>query len=105
MAALGRGRPEAEAFDDRRFPGGVRFALDPEFGTLALEKVTTELIDNYRARLVDEGAISERTINKRLVIRHGILRRAMKVYGLRENAAALVDRQPLRKSLALLAAA
>ena len=31
-------------------------------------------------------------------ILHGILRRAMRVYGLRSNPAALVDRQPLRRS-------
>jgi integrase len=80
------------------YRGVVDFALDAEFGDLPLEEVTEQRIDAYRARLVDEGELSDRTINKRLVILHGVLRRAMKVFGLRENAAALVERQPLRDS-------
>ena len=80
------------------YRGVVTHALDPEFGQLSLEDVSVERIDAYRARLVEEGGLSARTINKRLVILHGILRRAMRVYGLRSNPAALVDRQPLRRS-------
>jgi integrase len=80
------------------YKGVVRFALDHEFGTLALEAVTEERIDAYRARLVHEGRLSARTINKRLVVLHGVLRRAMKVYGLRSNSASRVDRQPLLRS-------
>jgi integrase len=80
------------------YKGVVKHALEREFGELALEAITPERIDAYRARLVDEGRLSPRTINKRLVVMHGILRRAMRVYGLRTNAAALVDRQPLRRS-------
>ncbi|SRR6266545_965309 len=80
------------------YNGVLEHALNPEFGTLPLEAVTTERIDAYRARLVDEGRLSARTINKQLVILHGVLRRAMRVYGLRSNPAALVDRQPLRRS-------
>src|SRR5207253_3738198 len=52
----------------------VNFALDAEFGDLPLEEVAEQRIDAYRARLVDEGELSDRTINKRLVILHGILR-------------------------------
>jgi integrase len=80
------------------YRGVVEYALNAEFGWLALEEVTVERIDEYRAVLVDEGRLSARTINKRLVVLHGILRRAMRVYGLRSNPAALVDRQPLRRS-------
>jgi integrase len=80
------------------YKGVVKHALEPEFGDLALEAITPERIDAYRARLVDKGRLSPRTINKRLVVMHGILRRAMRVYGLRTNAVALVDRQPLRRS-------
>jgi len=80
------------------YRGVVNHALVPEFGDFALETITPERIDTYRARLVDEGRLSPRTINKRLVIMHGILRRAMRVYGLRTNPSALVDRQPLRRS-------
>jgi integrase len=80
------------------YRGVLEHALKPEFGTLPLEAVTTERIDAYRARLVKECRLSARTINKQLVILHGVLRRAMRVYGLRSNPAALVDRQPLRRS-------
>ena len=80
------------------YRGVIAHALDPAFGTLRLEAVTVEKIDAYRARLVEEGRLSARTINKQLVVLHGILRRAMRVYGLRSNPAALVDRQPLRRS-------
>ncbi len=80
------------------YNGVLEHALKPVFGTLPLEAVTTERIDAYRARLVAEGRLSARTINKHLVILHGVLGRAMRVYGLRSNAAALVDRQPLRRS-------
>ncbi len=80
------------------YNGVIKHRLNPEFGALRLEEVTTERIDAYRARLVDEGRLSARTINKLLVILHGVLRRAMRVYGLRTNPAALVDRQPLRRS-------
>jgi integrase len=68
------------------------------FGGLQLEAVTADRIDGYRARAVEEGRLSARTINKHLVVLHGIFRRAMRVYGLRANPAALVDRQPLRRS-------
>lgn len=64
------------------YKGVIKHALEPEFGTLQLEDVMTERIDAYRARLVEEGRLSARTINKQLVIVHGVLRRAMRVYGL-----------------------
>jgi integrase len=80
------------------YRGVIEHALKSEFGELRLEAVTAARIDAYRARLVEEGRLSARTINKRLVVLHGVLGRAMRVYGLRSNAASLVDRQPLRRS-------
>jgi integrase len=80
------------------YRGVVDHALTPAFGDLQLEDVTVERIDSYRAKLVQEGRLSARTTNKHLVVMHGILRRAMRAYGLRTNPAALVDRQPLRRS-------
>jgi integrase len=82
------------------YKGVVEHALNPELGDLPLEAVTSQRIESYRTRLVEEGKLSARTINKRLVVIHGILRRAMHVpaWGLRSNAAALVDRQPLPRS-------
>src|SRR5439155_1886070 len=76
------------------YKGVIEYTLKPEFGTMPLEAVTEERIDEYRARLVEEGRLSARTINKRLVVLHGVLARAMKKYGLRSNPAKLVDRQP-----------
>lgn len=73
-------------------------ALLPEFGDLPLERVSERRIDTYRARLVAEGVLSARSINKRLVALHSILRRAQRVYGLSRNAAALVERQPLKST-------
>ncbi len=80
------------------YRGVVEHALNPAFGTLRLEQVTVERIDDYRAALVAEGRLSARTINKQLVIANGIFRRAQKVYGLPRNPVALVDRQPLQRS-------
>jgi len=76
----------------------VHHDLLPEFGEAALEEVTTDWIDAYRAGLVGEGRLSDRTINKQLVLLHGIFRRAQRVYGLPGNPAAAVDRQPVRRS-------
>lgn len=80
------------------YKGVVEHALNPEFGELRLEAVTTARIDAYRAHLVDEGRLAPRTINKQLVVVHGILARAQRVYGLASNPATLVERQPLRRS-------
>lgn len=47
-------------------------SLLPEFGAeTPLEAIDTDRIDAYRARLVAEGRLSDRTINKLLVALHG----------------------------------
>ncbi len=76
----------------------VRHNLLPEFGDTALEEITVSWVDGFRARLVAEGRLSDRTINKFLVLLHGIFRRAQRVYGLPTNPAAAVERQPVRRS-------
>jgi integrase len=77
---------------------GYRSAIDahvlPAFGSLALEDVTTEAIERWLAGF--EG--SARSRDKLLIEIHGILRRARKVYGLRENAAADVEKLAARAS-------
>lgn len=73
-------------------------ALLPEFGELQLERVTERVIDGYRVRLVRDGKLSPRSINKRLIALHAILKRAQRLYGLARNPAALVERQPVRSS-------
>ncbi len=76
---------------------GYRSAIDvhllPAFGSLALEDVTTEAIERWLAGY----AGSARSRNKLVIEMHGILGRARKVYGLRENAAADVEKFQARR--------
>jgi integrase len=72
--------------------------LLPAFGDAPLEAITSAHVDAFRGRVVAEGRLSARTINKYLALVHGILKRAQRVYGLSANAAAGVERQPLRRS-------
>jgi len=44
--------------------------------------------------LIDKRGLSNRSINKLLVLLHGICERARKVWGLRENPVRDVERQP-----------
>jgi hypothetical protein len=82
----------------RDYRNTITGRLVPEFGDERIEAITTDRIDQWRAELVAEGKLSGRTINKMLVILHGIFRRAMRVYGLPSNPVAGVDRQPQRRS-------
>ena len=74
--------------------------LLPEFGTLALEDVTADLIDAYKERLLAERRLSNRTIVRHLTVLHGIFKRAARVWGLDRNPASaeLVERPPVRYS-------
>ena len=72
--------------------------LVPALGDAPLAAITSAHIDAFRARLVGEGRLSPRTINKYLALIHGILKRAQRVFGLAANAAAGVERQPMRRS-------
>jgi integrase len=77
------------------YRGVVEVHLDPEFGKeTPLEAITTERIDQWRARLVGDGRLSDRTVNKLLTNLHGIFERARRVYGLPSNPVAGVERQP-----------
>jgi integrase len=77
---------------------GYRSAIDahllPAFGTLPVEAVTTEEIERWIAGF--EGSV--RTRNKLLIQLHGVLGRARRVYCLRGNAAADVEKFPQRRS-------
>jgi integrase len=88
-------------FDRERKPStvkGYRWIVNaqllPAFGTMRLEAVTTEVIENWLSGL--GGAASSR--QKALVLLHGILKRAKKVHGLRENAAVEVEKPSVRRS-------
>ncbi len=72
--------------------------LVPVLGEAPLAAITSAHVDAFRARLVAEGRLSPRTINKYLALIHGILKRAQRVFGLSANAAAGVERQPMRRS-------
>ena len=72
----------------------VRAQLLPVFGAMPLESVTTDAIERWMSSL--SGAASSRT--KALVLLHGILKRARKVWGLQVNAAAEVDKPALTRS-------
>jgi integrase len=87
--------------DRRRKPstvGGyasiVRTQLLPTFGSMPLESITPDTIDAWLARTA--GSVSSR--RKSLVLLHGIFRRARKVWGLRVNPAADVEKPPLASS-------
>jgi integrase len=68
--------------------------LVPAFGAMPVEAVTSDAIERWIAT-VDR---SVRTRNKLLILLHGILGRARKVYGLPLNAAASVEKFPQRRS-------
>lgn len=72
----------------------VRSQLLPAFGSLALEQVTPEVIERWLSSL--GGAASSRA--KALVLLHGILKRARKVWGLEVNAAAEVEKPTVKRS-------
>lgn len=72
----------------------VRAQLVPAFGALPVEAITTEAIEQWLASL--GGAASSR--RKALVLLHGVLKRARKVWGLGSNAAVEVEKPPLTRS-------
>jgi integrase len=91
--------------DRKRKPSTIRDyrivvdrVLVPALGAAPLEAVTSAHLDAFRESLVAEDRLSPRTINKYLALIHGVLKRAQRVYGLSANAAAGVERQPVRRS-------
>jgi integrase len=78
----------------RGYRSAIEAHLLPVFGSIPVEAVTTEAIERWIAT-VDR---SPRTRNKLVVLLHGIFARAKKVYGLRANPAAEVEKFPQRRS-------
>lgn len=71
--------------------------LNDEFGSeTPLEEITTEEIDRYRRRLLEEGELSRRTIQQRLVLLHGLLKRAHANRWISSNPADSVERVNLQ---------
>jgi integrase len=85
-----RRRAPSTLRDYRRVLDGV---LVPEFGAATpLDRITSERIDAYRERLLTEDRLSRRTIQKTLVILHGVLRRAKRRGWIAYNPAADTER-------------
>jgi integrase len=78
----------------RGYRSAIEAHLLPTFGSIPVEDVTTATIEGWLAGF--DG--SPRSRNKLLIQLHGILERARKVYGLTSNAAADVEKVPLRQS-------
>jgi integrase len=73
--------------------------LIPEFGEeTLLDQIGTDRIESYREKLVREGRLSARTINKRLAQLHAIFKRAQRVHGLAVNPVEGAERQPHKRS-------
>lgn len=83
----------------RDYRNVVNGVLLPEFGaTTPLEQITTERIDGWRERLLDEGHGSRRTIQKNLVLLYGILKRAKRRKWIAANPAEDVERVSVKRS-------
>ena len=65
-----------------------------EFGDIPIERISPDMVDSYKERLIAEEKLSNRTIVRHLTVLHGIFKRAKRVWGLNENPAAaeLVER-------------
>lgn len=70
----------------------VRTHLDPAFGAMPLERITTAQIERFQSDLRATGR-SRRTVNKVITQLHGIFERARKVHGLSANPVADAERQ------------
>jgi len=91
-----RQRAASTLRDYRHVVNGV---LLPEFGrTTPLEQITTERIDEWRERLLGEGELARRTIQKNLVLLYGILKRAKRRKWINSNPAEDVERVSVKRS-------
>jgi integrase len=84
-----RGRKPSTLADYRSV---VNTHLIPEFGDDRLERIDTATIERYVSRLLREGRLSRRSVQKMIVLLNGIFRRALKVWGLTSNPVANVER-------------
>jgi integrase len=67
--------------------------LKQEFGEdTLLEEIDTDRIERYRRELLSEGTLARRTVQQRMVLMHGILKRARELGWVAENPASAVER-------------
>jgi integrase len=77
----------------------VNGSLLPEFGAdTPLEQLTTERIDAFRGRLLAEGKLSRRSVQKVMVLLYGILKRAKRRKWIATNPAEDVERVSVKRS-------
>ena len=84
-----RGRKPSTIADYR---SALNAHLNPAFGDLPLEQITTETIEIWLARELRDGELSRRSLQKLVVLLNGIFRRARKVWKLPVNPVAEVER-------------
>jgi integrase len=73
--------------------------LLPEFGAdTPLEAITTERIDAYREQLLTDGHLSRRSVQKVLVLLHGVLKRAKRRKWIATNPAEDAERVQVKRS-------
>jgi len=83
----------------RDYRNTVKRYLLPHFGAdTPIERITTEDVDAYREALLDEGRLSRRTIQKILVLLHGILKRAKRKKWIASNPAEDAERITVKRS-------
>src|SRR3954451_1051665 len=90
------------ADDRQRKPSTVRDArsvirnhLLPPFGARALEDITEQEVERWARRLGSDRPLSNATKRKVIVIFHGVMTRACRVYGLPVNPVARVEKPRL----------
>jgi integrase len=77
----------------------VRLYLLPQLGAdTPVARITTDDIDAFREQLLDDGHLSRRTIQKILVLLHGILKRAKRKKWIDTNPAEDAERITLKRS-------
>ena len=83
----------------RDYTNTVNGALLPEFGAgTPLEQITTARVNDYRERLLDEGELSRRTIQKVLVLMFGVMKRAKRRGWVPTNPCEDVERVTVKRS-------
>jgi integrase len=83
----------------RDYTNVVNAALLPEFGAdTPLEQITTDRVDTYRERLLDDGDLSRRTIQKMLVLLFGVMKRAKRRGWIATNPCEDVERVSIKRS-------
>ena len=83
----------------RDYRNTTRGAILPEFGEdTALDLIDQDRIEAYRSALLSEGRLSTRTIQKHMVVLHGIFKRAVRLRWIPQNPVENVERVKVRSS-------